>query len=68
VRSMRRLPELLLAAVLGLLVAGEALFLHGHHFPSFHALVGFASCVAVVVLAKALGRGLLQRPEEEEDA
>lgn len=32
-----------------------------HHIPGFFALFGFISCVAIVVIAKLIGRYWLQR-------
>lgn len=64
---MRRRVGIALVSVLAPLVGAEAVFADSHHFPGFNALVGFASCVVVVVLAKGMGRVFLQRPEDRKD-
>ena len=38
-----------------------------HSIPGFQALLGFGSCVLVVLGAKAIGHAFLQRPDREND-
>jgi len=38
-----------------------------HHVPGYAALIGLGSCLLVVILSKALGKALLQRPERDDD-
>ncbi|MBI4564717.1 MAG: hypothetical protein HY716_08525 [Planctomycetes bacterium] len=57
----------ILAGASGLAVIAELLFVRSHHAPSLYAVLGFASCVAVVLLTKAAGRAFLQKPEEGDD-
>jgi len=38
-----------------------------HHVPGYAALIGLGSCLLVVILSKALGKELLQRPERDDD-
>ena len=67
-----------LSAVLLLLVVVEIAFPHHapvfawHHLTGSHAIIGFVSCVVVVLLSKAVGKWFLQRhevwdPEERGD-
>ena len=70
---MSRRVTIILAVALGALVAAEVLFAHHHvtfpwhSIPGFQALLGFGSCVIVVLTAKAIGHAVLQRPEKEDD-
>jgi hypothetical protein len=59
-----------LAAVLAVLVIVEAVFAPHekplfiwHRLPGYAALIGLGACFVVVVVSKALGRTILQRPE-----
>ncbi len=68
---MSRSVTLWLAGVLVVLIAAELLFaphhhpvFPWHHVPGFLGLVGLVSCLVVVKLSKALGKWLLQRPED----
>jgi hypothetical protein len=61
----------ILAGALVLLVIAEALFTPHHHpvFPWHHwpgvaAVIGLGACIVVVKLSKALGKWILQRPED----
>ena len=63
-----------LVLVLAVLVVIEAWFLpHGkprfpwHSLPGYAAGIGLGACVVVVLLSKALGRLVLQRPERADD-
>ena len=63
-----------LAALLVVLVAIEAVFVpHGkprfpwHFLPGYAAIIGLGACLVVVLLSKALGRTILQRPERADD-
>lgn len=60
-----------LAVVLLALVAIEALWVpHSspkfpwHHVPGYAAIIGLGACLVVVQLSKALGKWVLQRPED----
>lgn len=74
-----RKVTVVLAAVLALLVVAELPFPHHapvfpwHHVTGLQGMIGFFSCVVVVILSKWLGKLFLQRPEkwdpeEREDA
>jgi hypothetical protein len=63
-----------LAAVLLLLVAVEAFVtphdnprFPWHHVPGYAAAIGLGACILVVLLSKALGAWLLQRPESDDE-
>ena len=63
-----------LAGVLVVLVVVEAIFVpHGkprfpwHFVPGYAGLIGLGACLVVVLLSKALGRMILQRPERSDD-
>jgi hypothetical protein len=63
-----------MALVLVALVAVEALFVPHyhprfpwHHVPGYAAMIGLFACLFVVLLSKALGKALLQRPERDDD-
>jgi hypothetical protein len=63
-----------MAVALLLLVAVEALFtphdqprFPWHHLPGYAAIIGLGACIAVVLLSKALGAWLLQRPESDDE-
>jgi len=63
-----RLLWRLFAIILALTVLAQALIdVHGHFGPDgwfgFNAAYGFASCVVMIVVARALG-GLLKRPDD----
>lgn len=58
----------ILTGSLAVLIAAEALLAQAHYFVGFHAAVGVASCVLVVFASKALGKTVLQRPEERDDS
>lgn len=64
---MRDLRTLGLAALTALLVVPEFLGARGHHPPGFHAAVGVVACIVVVLVSKALGKALLQGPEEADE-
>jgi hypothetical protein len=59
--------------LLGLVVAGSLVaeqFVHHEHeywftpIPGYFVLYGFVGCVAIIMFAKALGRSLVNRPED----
>lgn len=63
-----------LAVLLVVLVAVEAVFVPHekprfpwHLLPGYAALIGVGACLVVVLLSKALGRMILQRPERSDD-
>ena len=63
-----------LAALLVVLVVVEAVFVPHekprfpwHFVPGYSALIGLGACLVVVLLSKALGRMVLQRPERSDD-
>jgi hypothetical protein len=65
---------IIMAVVLAALVAIEYLFVPHyqpkfpwHHVPGYAALIGLLACIVVVLLSKALGAWLLQRPESDDD-
>ena len=75
---MRRLltdpPVVGLTVFLVLLVVVEAVFVPHekprfpwHFVPGYAALIGLGACLVVVLLSKALGRMVLQRPERSDD-
>lgn len=55
---------LLVAAGTAAMILLEGILVDAKPFPGFHAVLGFTSCVAVVVASKLLGRLGLQRPED----
>lgn len=63
----------ILVAILLALIAIELPFPHHapvfpwHRLTGFHAYLGVAACVVVVIASKAIGKRLLQRPEREDD-
>lgn len=54
------------AAVELLLPAAEASLPWWHRTPAFHAAYGLVGCVLIIVVAKALGKYWLQRPEGDD--
>jgi hypothetical protein len=63
-----------LSALLVVLAAVEAVFVPHetprflwHFVPGYAAMIGLGACVVVVLLSKALGRMVLQRPERADD-
>lgn len=63
-----------LSMVLAALVLVEALFVPHekprfpwHFVPGYAALIGLGACLIVVLVSKALGRMVLQRPERADD-
>lgn len=64
---MRDRGTLGLAALTALLVVPEFLGARGHHPPGFNAAIGAVACGVVVLVSKALGKALLQRPEEPDE-
>jgi lipopolysaccharide export LptBFGC system permease protein LptF len=62
-----RVALVLLASML-MLVTAEVLFVPPHYVAGFHAAIGLVACVVVVLLSKALGRALLQRPEATDES
>lgn len=66
--------SLALAAVLLVLVLIEALWVPHyspkfpwHHVPGYAAIIGLGACLLVVQLSKALGKWVLQRPEDRDE-
>ena len=71
---MKDRVAIIMAAVLLLLVALEALFFPHyqprfpwHHVPGYAAMIGLFACIFVVLLSKKLGALLLQRPATDDD-
>lgn len=69
---MKQRSVWILSAVLGFLIAVEALLIPPDHpvfpwhsWPGLHGLIGLVACVVVVLLCKGPGARFLQRPEEE---
>jgi hypothetical protein len=65
---------IIMAVILAALVAVEWLLVPHyqpkfpwHHMPGYAALIGLLACIVVVLLSKALGASLLQRPESDDD-
>lgn len=66
---MSRPWQVLLGAALVLSVAAGFLLPHKEakhlwEIPTFFAWYGFLGCVAIILISKALGKHLLQRPED----
>ncbi|MFW6205893.1 MAG: hypothetical protein ACOC5I_01510 [Gemmatimonadota bacterium] len=66
-------PTVSLTIVLLTLVALEAFLVphHSprffwHHVPGYGAVIGLGACIVVVLVSKALGSWILQRPEPDE--
>ncbi len=38
-----------------------------HQFPGWNGVLGFAGCVLIIVVSKALGKAALQKPEGYDD-
>ncbi|MDD3292343.1 MAG: hypothetical protein PHY19_07395 [Methanocellales archaeon] len=69
--KMRKIKYLFYISLILCFLAG--FFVHGHpHFwyeelPAFHAAYGFASCVLIIIVSKALGRYWLSVDEDYYD-
>lgn len=73
-KSWKDPVSLVLTAVLLVLVAVEALWVPHyspkfpwHHVPGYAAIIGLGACLLVVQLSKALGKWVLQRPEDPDE-
>lgn len=73
-KSWKDPVSLVLAAVLLVLVAIELLWVPHyspkfpwHHVPGYAAIIGLGACLLVVQLSKALGKWVLQRPEDPDE-
>lgn len=70
---MSRVPWWLLVTFAAAMVAEWLVWAHKgevpwhHATPTFHAWYGVAGCMAIVLVSKALGKWLLQRPEGDEE-
>ncbi|HSJ06138.1 MAG TPA: hypothetical protein VK936_05510 [Longimicrobiales bacterium] len=71
---MKDRVAIIMAVILAALVAVEWLWVPHyapkfpwHHMPGYAALIGLLACIFVVLLSKALGAWLLQRPESDDD-
>jgi len=68
---MKRLASGFFGVVVVVVVMAGLLLPQGHgetnwwdQVPAFYALFGFLSCVAIVLVSKALGKAWLQRKED----
>lgn len=72
-KSMGKRVTLVLAATLIALVVFDTLFIEHHYVfpwqkvPGYLGIIGFVSCIVVVIVSKQLGKAFLQRPEGYDD-
>ena len=70
---IKRWSIAVLVVVLALEIVLPLVFHGGHHyfsfesFPAFGSLYGLLSCVAIILVSKAIGKLWLMRPEEDQD-